>query len=95
MTDKKNLNNNTTIEDIDEEQDQGYSCKSCCEGYNACVIGTFKCFYNTLTGIKNGIVYCFACFWYPMKERCGICCDGCDKGVNPYRDPYFNPYDTL
>ena len=79
----------------DEEVDEGYTCSKCWYGYCACVVWTCKCVYNSILAVKNGIVCCLAAIWYPMKERCCSCCDNCDRKMNPYKDPYHNPYDTI
>lgn len=85
----------------DEEEEEG-CCSACWNGYCACFVATCKvnnmiiqCIYNTITGIKNCIVFSLASCWYPMKERCCNCCESCDKKMNPYKDPYHNPYDTI
>ena len=76
-------------------QNEGYSCSYCCERFAACIVWTCKCLYNCIVCICNGIRYYCSLWYYPIKERCGVCCDRCDKSMNPYKDPYMNPYDTL
>ena len=38
------------------------------------------------TGVRD----CLAIFWYPVKERCCICIDRCDKRMNPWKDPSYS-----
>ena len=45
--------------------------------------------------VKDCIKYSCAACWFPLKERCISCCDGCEKKNKPYTDPYYNPYDVL
>ena len=42
--------------------------------------------------IKNCIVTCCSYCIYPIKERCFNCCETCDKNLNPYKKPDYDPY---
>ena len=79
----------------DEEEDDGYSCSKCWNGYCGCIVWCCKGIYNCCVGIKNCFVSCCSFCWYPCKERCCNCCDNCDKDLHPYKDPQHNPYDYL
>jgi hypothetical protein len=79
----------------DEEEDEGYSCKKCWNGYCGCIVWCCKGIYSCCVGIKSCFVNCCSACWYPFKERCCTCCDNCDKNLHPYTDEKHDPYDHL
>merc|ERR1711957_225143 len=95
MSDAKPVEADAKKDDVEEEEEEEGCCTKCCNGYSACIIAVCKCIYNTISAIKNAIVFCCASWWYPLKERCCTCCDKCDKDMNPYKDPDHDPYMTI
>ena len=76
--------------DPDGSSVSGPPDEGCCIN---CMRGTLDVFKGIWGGIKfvfvsicEGIAYC----WYPTKERCSRCCNNCNEGLNPERDPGYS-----
>ncbi|EGR30968.1 hypothetical protein IMG5_119830 [Ichthyophthirius multifiliis] len=63
--------------------------KGCCDKFAACIEATCKFLYKITVATCNAIKSCLAFFWYPVKERCCLCIDNCDKKLNPWKDPSY------
>ena len=79
----------------EEKDDSKNGCEKCRDGCSDCIICCCKGIYSSLISLKDCIISCCSCWWYPLKERCLNCCNECEKGKHPYKDPNYNPYDDI
>ena len=79
-----------------EEEEKGFFA-TICDFFGM----IFKGIFWVLYGIFMGIVYviqsigaCLQFIWYPIKERCAVCCRWCRRRNVRSEDPTYSTFDN-
>ena len=79
------------------KEDEGGICSSIKDGFVALFMGIFyvlEFIFNIFYYTFYYIVKSFEFIWYPIKEKCGKCCQWCSNKQSRSQDPAYSTFDN-